>query len=138
MSGLFCIIIGAIIGLFNFFKYLGDDSAIRQTVQYLGYLIATTLIVGGLILMKLSKFINEKRASPKNNKTNFSNEFEIREESKSPEDFEIQNVDNKIFAKKKNGYVLDFYCPHCYSLISSNNYICLKCGKSLLANHMNK
>lgn len=122
MAGLVCIIIGAIIGFFNFFSYIGDDSAIRQTVQYLGYLIATILIVGGLILMKLTMLMNflyyNKNKKNNNNKQKSADKgFEMKEESSvDTSDKEVVFFDNG-----------DWKCPICGAINSKDDIKCY-CG----------
>jgi glucan phosphoethanolaminetransferase (alkaline phosphatase superfamily) len=72
--GIISIIIGAILFIANLF--IDTNSAVQQTVQYLGYVCSSVFIVGGFIIISIKQNFNylENRLYSIENKLNRSDQ----------------------------------------------------------------
>ena len=98
------LVIGAIIFIYSIF--MGPNSAVQQTVQYLSFIWSSVFLAGGLVIMAIKSFIAEM---PTGTSSNSSSALNI---STAPR-FQRQRESKKC---KKCGKTIDSgytACPHC-------------------------
>jgi len=102
-------IVSIVIGVFWFILSLSgniDGSAVRQTVQYLGFVCGSIFVVGGMIMIKLDNLKNRYNKNIENNKQ-FNTDEEIREKEEKIKiiieniglGIKEEDVKNKILSK---------------------------------------
>lgn len=111
--GIISIVFGAILFIVNLVK--GVETVQQQTVQYLGYLISTVLILGGVILVLIKKYIEELNSSIYSLKDSLKKE-DMRTINPAP----IVNSSTVESQTKK--------CKQCSKRIGANLEKCPYCG----------
>lgn len=63
VMGIISVVVGVIIILVHFIRYIDDTSAVRQTVQYLGYVCGSIFLVGGMIMCLIGDYQKKTRST---------------------------------------------------------------------------
>jgi len=113
--GIISIVFGVILLIINMAKSL--ETAFQQTVQYLGFLISTVLILGGIILISIKRYFDELNIS-----------IHSLKDINKKED--VRPIENTPVIKSNSAEIQTKKCKQCSKRVGADLTKCPYCGSA--------